>query len=231
MPTTHNMASEDLASISSMHKADLQEELASSGMSVNQSWTVPELRELVKELRGPTVKNPMSKFASMARPDLVLELQRRMPHERVPPKATRGWMLLRLRDLLETPQDGTTVMVGGKHKGLLWSELLDQKPRWVIWANQVEAGGPRVNTTQRQTDEGPDEESPPSRPEPSVRAPPPKATAPPPNRRRTAPRDDMDGAPTEDARAEVARLEAEVARLRGNLSEWELMGDSGLQVN
>ena len=166
-----------------MKKADMQAELRAAGLTVPDSWTVPELRELLKEQRGPKPENVMSKLAAMSRADLMSECIRRRIE--VPAKATRGWMLLKLRDEVEekSQPDGNTIMSEGKHKGMLWSEMRTQKPKWVEWAlktvaenpecspnlrafangmTRVNQGAPVVDPPKSHArDDGPDEEDPP----------------------------------------------------------------------
>ena len=202
MPATHYSMAE-LPAISAMKKGELQQELRDSGMSVPDKWSVPELRELVKELRGPRSKDPMSKFNSMNKAELQAEcLKRDIAYDS---KATKGWLLLRLRDEVTGEQDGHTIFEWGKHKGMLWSEVYLEKPAWTAWAKEkaatnpeasndlqafarwvqmVEAGGPMYKTLsgRHARDEGPDEQGETPSGSTSRGTAHPKATAPPPQR-------------------------------------------------
>lgn len=84
-----------------MRKGELLEELASQGVTGKEKWTVPELRSLCIEMRGPTVK-------AMGLTKLTLEqLKEKCRQEGVafPEKATRGVLMRLLRESKELDGD------------------------------------------------------------------------------------------------------------------------------
>jgi hypothetical protein len=240
----------DLPAISSMKKAELQAELRDSGMEAPDKWTVVELRQLVMELRGPKSKDPMSAFGKMNKAELQAECTRR--DILFEPKATKGWLLLRLRDELSTEPDGHTMFDWGKHKGLLWAEVYLEKPKWTEWAKEtaasnsessngllqyvrwvqmVEAGGPVYKTLQGRhaRDEGPDEET--EVPSGSTLRPKAKAMNPPPPLAKTPVLSPSTAAQSSKRSAPVDRMVggptpdavAEVTALRTRLAELEAL--------
>ena len=124
--------------ISHMKKEELTEELTRTGHKVNPKWTVPELRELVREVRqtqqkGTSLDVGMKGISSMNKSDLVKECERRgIPMSM---DKTRGYMILTIRDVLEGENtSGFTLMTFGKHRGMTFKETYEDKPRWVDWA-------------------------------------------------------------------------------------------------
>ena len=87
-----------LPAVSSLNKAQLVEELHSYDVDVKPKWTVPELRELLKEFRRdrhPKI-DPLKGLSQKTKGELTEMCQE--ANIRIPEKATRGLMMLLLRE-------------------------------------------------------------------------------------------------------------------------------------
>jgi hypothetical protein len=111
-----------------MKKHELQAELRSHGVTFSEKWCVTELRTLVQEHRP---KKPVGiKGLSTMK---LGELQA-LCHENsitYPEKATRGWLMLAIRDALEDQSE--TVFSVTKNRGLSFEEVFRTRPKWTSW--------------------------------------------------------------------------------------------------
>ena len=104
-PCTQLRYMDSLPALWSMKRDQLQKELASYGIEPHPSWTVAELREMVREQRDAR-KNEVTVPKGLSRMSLE-ELKREAGKASLmlPPKATRGVLIKMLRDQAVAPGD------------------------------------------------------------------------------------------------------------------------------
>ena len=116
-----------------MNKESVRAELRQREITFHQSWTVPELRTVLMEARAqdPNCKkaeNHMKGISKLSLEDLI-KLAQEAKLE-LPPKPTRGWLLLALRQARSTPEE--TVVPFGKFKGWMYREIPQGYLSWAI---------------------------------------------------------------------------------------------------
>jgi hypothetical protein len=125
----------ELKAISSLTKQELLQELTEAGQSPDPKWTVPELRALLSEYRAKW--NPQAASGKGLSTLTKQQLQEECDRYNIPydSKMTRGVLMLKLRYAIESQEvSGNTVITFGKHKGMLYKEVLATKPKYVEWA-------------------------------------------------------------------------------------------------
>lgn len=124
-----------LPALSSLNKDQLVEELHSYDVDVKPKWTVPELRELLKEFRRdrhPKI-DPLKGLSQKTKGELTEMCQE--ANIRIPEKATRGLMMLLLREYYEEPPAGSSLINFGEHKGKRYDEV---PAKYLEWAAKEE---------------------------------------------------------------------------------------------
>jgi uncharacterized protein (DUF3820 family) len=130
-----------LPAISSMNKSQLTEELHSYDVDVKPKWCVAELRELIKEFRKDRQSHhdPLKGLSQKTKLELTELCQE--ANIRIPDKATRGLMMLLLREHYEEPVSGSSLVDFGEHKGKRYDEVPD---KYLEWASKEETPGKQL---------------------------------------------------------------------------------------
>ncbi|CAE6942423.1 RE2 [Symbiodinium sp. CCMP2592] len=118
--------------LSRMTKAELLEEAMRLGMVVHPSWTVIELRAVIREFLAETtdgdVAKQMKKINSLNLDELK-EKARELSVD-LPTKATKGQILKLIRESLNTPDN--TLMTIGRWRGSEYQEIPPSYGRWAV---------------------------------------------------------------------------------------------------
>ena len=142
---------DSLPALWGMKKRELTQELATYGINAHPSWTVPELREMIKEqreARAPEVKN-IKGLSRMTLQDLKGEAVK--SNMMLPEKATRGVLMKMLRDQANAPDDTICPRAGptSRSRRSTWTGLWKKRPAaatqartWCGWP----IGGARTRT-------------------------------------------------------------------------------------
>ena len=120
-------------------KEDLIKELRQLGVAVSVSLTVPELKLLLEESRGPTTKDQKEVKVTTGMWDLnKAELFQRCKDNGIETSVhdTKDRLLARLKHHQQDSAVGTDddVLDFGKHKGTRYLEALEKFPSYVQWA-------------------------------------------------------------------------------------------------
>ena len=120
---------DSLPALWGMKKPDLVQELKSYGITTHPSWTVPELREMIKEQREArtTETKTIKGLSRMSLQDLKTEAAK--TNMMLPPKATRGVLMKMLRD--QTIAPGDTICPFGRYKGWAYTQI---PPEYLDWS-------------------------------------------------------------------------------------------------
>jgi hypothetical protein len=122
-----------MKSVWDMKKQELIEELEYHGVKVNHKITVPELREMLKETRGPTGKDPMCKYNQMKVAELRHETRLLLGY--LPDQQTQGALLRAIRRHITAEPGGTnTIMAFGEHSDKTFGWVQALKPQYCHWA-------------------------------------------------------------------------------------------------
>ena len=119
-------------SIWDMKKAELQTELNDRQIRFPEKATVPELRDILKDARGPNLKkDPMTEHNSKSAAELKLTLSQMGLSS---PNGTKGSMLRTLRDFYEnqTPT-GQSIITFGKKENLTFEEVMATDTGYCAW--------------------------------------------------------------------------------------------------
>ncbi|CAE7689238.1 unnamed protein product [Symbiodinium sp. CCMP2592] len=118
--------------ISKMTKTQLLAESSRLGLVVHTSWTVEELRAIIREHRESKTmqddKVAMRGLSSLTMPELkakATELKVEFPSN-----ITKGNLLRLIRDSVNTP--GNELITFGKHRGKEYQEVPDAYGRWAV---------------------------------------------------------------------------------------------------
>lgn len=121
--------------ISEMKKAELQSELDLLEVAFHTKATVEELRSLLKEARGPKVKDPMSGSSSKTLPELQVwatELGLETKDMR------KGDLLRMIREHFEgQPGLPMTCITFGRHKGKSYEEVRSTDHQYLDWCRMT----------------------------------------------------------------------------------------------
>ena len=122
-----------MKSVWDMKKQELTDELEHHGVNVNPKITVPELREMLKEVRGPTGKDPMCKYNQMKVAELRHETRLLLGY--LPDQQTHGALLRAIRRHITAEPGGTnTFMAFGEHSDKTFGWVQALKPQYCHWA-------------------------------------------------------------------------------------------------
>jgi hypothetical protein len=129
------MQTSNLAAVSGMKKAQVLEELAEMSVTGRDSWSVIELRALLKDLRMEKDGVQMDPMKGMASKKLS-EVYERCLSIGLPVDASyrKAELLILLRSHYEDKSGSQTLMAIGKHKGSTFEQILQADPQYVEWA-------------------------------------------------------------------------------------------------
>lgn len=116
-----------------MNKSQLVEELNRRGVPFHPSWLVPELRQMVVEIRQQEKPKVETSEALQGLSKCSLdELVKKATAQGItmPDKPTRGWLMRAIRDASNTPAD--TVVPFGKFKGWMYREIPAPYLEWAM---------------------------------------------------------------------------------------------------
>lgn len=124
------------AALLSMNKAELLAELQELGRSKKDSWSVQDLRDLLKEERGQkeqetSVFNNIDKKTQ----DELLQLCLNM-HLKVNEEMSKAELLVTLRSFVVNESTGQLIMSIGKHKGMTFKDIWEEDPDYLLWAKK-----------------------------------------------------------------------------------------------
>ncbi|CAE7414743.1 RE2 [Symbiodinium sp. CCMP2592] len=132
-------SSETTGNVWHMTKAQLISKAMGMGITIHQSWSVGEIRQLIQEKKkamGEISEVPKG-LASMNKAQLLEQC--RLLEIEVPEKATNGHLTLLIRDCC-TRNKGDAVVSFGRHRGKLFREVPQSYLRWAL--AEVKERGP-----------------------------------------------------------------------------------------